>query len=198
MNLKELYKLNTKGFEKLIKATSFLDKEPKENKNPIRIDGVTYKAIELNKLTVGENISIEQLLTEAQNTGKNIMADLIAILIREVKDGKVVDFNPDTLQARKELFLERLTVGFFFKVNESFYGWREQYRRNNKKVFKPTRYRADGTKEKEDPLIWVKYIDGLANGDITKHEQVLKINWIYANTVLASRLENKKDEQNTK
>ena len=120
VELKELYKLNTKGFEKLIKATSFLDKEPKEDKNPIRIDGVTYKAVELNKLTVGENISIEQLLTEAQNTGRNIMADLIAILIREVKDGKVVDFDPDTLQARKELFLERLTVGFFLKLMKAF------------------------------------------------------------------------------
>ena len=105
-----------------LKATSFLDKEPKEDKNPIRIDGVTYKAVELNKLTVGENISIEQLLTEAQNTGKNIMADLIAILIREVEDGKVVDFDPDTLQARKELFLERLTVGFFLKLMKAFTG----------------------------------------------------------------------------
>lgn len=43
-----------------------------------------------------------------------------------------------------------------------------------------------------DRLAWFKFIDTMAGSDLTTHEEFFKVNWLYATTILAARIEKEK------
>jgi len=88
------------------------------------IDGVEYTYTDYNSLTAGEMIGIEQLLIEGQSSGRNTLPEQLAILVRPAE--RVIDpvdnsktivrvkkFDSDEMNARAELFMDKLTVPFF-------------------------------------------------------------------------------------
>lgn len=113
----------------LMDATSFLHDNPEEINTPtFKLDGVEYMVMpDLNQMTAGESISLEQVLIEAEGKQNEVILDLLPILIRpvirevdpEFKDKvvlKLEKFDPSKLASRRELFMEKLTVPFFMGV----------------------------------------------------------------------------------
>jgi len=126
MTFKEIVNLDQDSFGKLVDKISFIDGQAEAYKEEFfEIDGVKYmKLHNLDKLTVGESISIEQLMVDyatLTNGGVpklyEILPDILAVIIRQaVKVGDVYEIEPfdaDTVPARKEMFLNNLTVPFF-------------------------------------------------------------------------------------
>lgn len=116
---------------------AYLQQEPKwKNNRHIEIDGKDYVFPEdLNKLTMGEYISIKTL-QEQQTSQADLIPWLLAIILRPGK--KVIDeetkaekwvqdkFNTANLEWRKELFMKQPVfdlmgpVSFFLSGNETF------------------------------------------------------------------------------
>lgn len=114
----------------ILAATSFLDTAPKKRKVKWFTLSKAKDATKYmfhpnpNQLNAGEMISIEQLMIDEKNTGRNTYADILSILIRPCS--KVMNeefkkeiwtiekFDTTNLEERKELFLDKLTVDKFF------------------------------------------------------------------------------------
>jgi len=113
---KDCQQLSHDQFETLKKAVSFVEtKPPTKELSEVEIEGRIYKACDHKALTAGEMISFEQYLIEGANTGRNTLPDQLGILLRPLGvNGKPLPFDTDTLAARTELFLDHLTVPFFF------------------------------------------------------------------------------------
>lgn len=110
-------------------AFIFDDNVEDRSKEIIIIDGQKYIfEPNLDGLTTGEMISIEQLILNAGNTGQNYLAELLAILIRPAipiegkeNDYKIEPFEAETVQSRKELFNTKLFVPFFLQNLTTFF-----------------------------------------------------------------------------
>ena len=82
------------------------DKVTQERFKEVEIDGDVYRWVgSFNELTVGELISIEQIIDIEQLTFNMAYDVVAAILLRKVnKQGGVEDFNSDLFTDRRELF----------------------------------------------------------------------------------------------
>lgn len=92
---------------KITDEIKWITKEPEADKKEIiEYDGVKYKfKSSLNNLSVGEMVSIEQVIDlEALNI-EMAFDVVLAILLREVKeDGSLEDFNADEFEFRRKHF----------------------------------------------------------------------------------------------
>jgi len=128
----EILDLDRSSLSVLIEATDFLHSDPEININPtFKVDGIEYMMMpDLDQMTAGESISLEQVLLSAEDTKGAIIADLLPILVRPVVrtvdpefSDKVVlkleKFDTSKLASRRELFLEKLNVPFFMGILKS-------------------------------------------------------------------------------
>ena len=103
----DLLKLGREDFEELAKWFEWTSKsidESKENKETVEIDGKKYKIKkDYNKLTLGEMISVETLISNNKNLDPFEIA--FGVLLRELdENGNEKEFNEDVfLHVVKEL-----------------------------------------------------------------------------------------------
>ena len=51
-----------------------------------------------------------------------------------------------------------------------------------------TAFNVKGEKiNKPNPFAWIEFVDSLANGNLSLHEDIYKMNWIYCVNVLEAR-----------
>lgn len=111
----DLMGIDSESLEKLIQATRFLDTVPTERESKtFMIEGREYSIVQdLNKMTAGESISLEQLLINKAEGGSDIISDILSILIRPSVNGVVDKFDEKLIEERKTFFLDYLTVPCF-------------------------------------------------------------------------------------
>ncbi len=85
----------------------------------ITIDGVKYLPVDLNTISSGEFISLEVFQKGDVNNNLHLIA---AILIRPEVDGKIEKLKDMfDIQRRADLFKEKLMVGIYWPVVQSFF-----------------------------------------------------------------------------
>jgi len=120
----DIQKIPKSIYSQMVDKAMFLTVPPEMSvQDEFKINGVDYMVIDHNEMSVGESISMEQILIDEKETGVSGLAKILAIMIRpivrsvhpEFKD-KVIstpeDFDTDKLERRANLFLEKLTVPY--------------------------------------------------------------------------------------
>ena len=127
----EILEIDRESLGALIDATDFLHNDPEIATVPtFKIGDTEYMVMaDMNQMTAGESISLEQVLIGNGDGAANneVIADLLPILVRPVVrevDAEFPDkvtlrlekFDTAKLASRRELFLDKLTVPFFMGV----------------------------------------------------------------------------------
>lgn len=83
-----------------------------EEKTEVEIDGQVFRfKSELEKMTVGEAISIEMLMDSGKQTEIESIDIVLSVLLRPIdENGEMEEFNADLVDERRELFLEKLSI----------------------------------------------------------------------------------------
>lgn len=124
---KQLMKLNSDEFMGIAEATKWVYEFniKEEFKNEFEFNGVKYAMVpDFNNLSIGEMASIEQLIMDDAEKHAD---KILSILIREVVDGKVVEFDPDTMEARADVLRMNLTIPQIHGINSFFLGGGKGY-----------------------------------------------------------------------
>lgn len=174
----------------IINQMGFLNTKPQHlDLKSLTIDDVEYHLSDnLNKLTVGEYVSIESLIEQNQLTSVSAIPTILSVILRP--EGE--EFNADLVNSRIKLFKEKLNIEQVIKMSIFFFDWRKVITYNFSGLF-------SGKKEDdEDDILdgpaapefdgrwkWFSMIERLANGDITKFEEVYKIPYISALNTLS-------------
>lgn len=116
--LQLLRSLTKESFETLTKEIEWINKEPVGvDKEHFIIEGKKWKPLkDLNKLTMGDNISLEMMIAESNEA--TLLVNILPILIREVKvikeGGKEVevlgDFNAEKYEELRNLFQKNIFI----------------------------------------------------------------------------------------
>lgn len=130
---KEIGQMSQEMFLTILEKISFLYNTdlPKGNDKPFNIDGHSYIFHpNFDKLSAGEMVSIEQLITEASDSKRNFLPDILSVLIRPCTTKKrifskkpeyiIEPFDAENLEFRKNLFLKELLVPNFLTRVEAF------------------------------------------------------------------------------
>lgn len=102
-------------FAKILTDRSF------ETSKEIIIEGVEYKFIDINKIKIGEYISLKTISQD-----RNIydaLPEILTILIRPINE----KYNPDLSNSRIEMFSNKLMVGDFLKGVSFFLTGKEEF-----------------------------------------------------------------------
>jgi len=117
-----LMTLPVEDFKTLLSLFDYISEFPDPTKTipGVSIDGVKYVPVELNQMTTGEFISIEVFQNRPDR--EDNLHVLAAILIRPEVDGhieKLKDIN--NINDRAAIFLEKLMVGDYWPIVQSFF-----------------------------------------------------------------------------
>lgn len=115
----DLKNLTKSSFETLIKETEWMKSEVVgEKKEQFVINGEVFKPLkDLNKLTMGDNISIEMVINESDES--NLLINILPILLRKVRTIKnetgclveeLESFQPELYNERKVLFSKEIFI----------------------------------------------------------------------------------------
>ena len=106
-NISDASILTAESFNEIAKELEFINKpiqksEPKD----INISGRTFRWMgNLNQLTMGEMVSIEQIIDIEDLTYDSSVDVIAAVLLRELNDkGEMLDFDSDNFAEYRELF----------------------------------------------------------------------------------------------
>ncbi|QDP49126.1 MAG: hypothetical protein Unbinned706contig1001_5 [Prokaryotic dsDNA virus sp.] len=187
-DIKEFLKIS--DINDIIGQMSFLNTLPKQlDLKSVIINDVEYHLSDnLNKLTVGEYVSIESLIEQNKLTSISAISTILSVILRP----KGEEFNADLVNSRIKLFENELNIEQVIKMSLFFFEWRKVITYNFSGLF-------SGKKEDEEDVIidgpaapefdgrwrWFSMIERLANGDITKFEEVYKISYISALNTLS-------------
>jgi hypothetical protein len=106
-NIDEVYSLPISTFNTIAKEIGFISTPvPSEKKEEIVVDGELYRWVSnFNGLTVGEVISIEQVIDLEELTFSLATDVVAAILLRKVlPNGELEEFDSNLFNERRELF----------------------------------------------------------------------------------------------
>lgn len=114
----ELKSLTKTSFEVLTKETEWLNTEVKgQEKDEFLIEGEIYRPLkDLNKLTMGDNISLEMMINESNEA--TLLQNILPILLRKVRrvkteNGEVEEleaFDAATYAEKKKLFEKSIYI----------------------------------------------------------------------------------------
>jgi hypothetical protein len=123
-----IMKLNKESFSKLAELCSWMNSDVKEgDKTEWVIDGEVWIALtDFNKLTMGEAISLELILSESKP--HDILTNLLPLLVRKTKtvvkgDEKILvptDFNEDEYDENKQLLKKEIMITDAIKLKGFF------------------------------------------------------------------------------
>lgn len=128
-----LYELKTDSYVKLTNSLDWISTEPKgEEIDIITINEQTYCfPKDLNNLTMGESISVEMAIKDANGSVSESFINMLPILLRPCKEVTNVELDKkeweqeplDTknLAERKEIFLDNLMVTEVIKFRDFFF-----------------------------------------------------------------------------
>lgn len=126
--LDDIKKLDREAFSFLNKSLDFMNTEITwSGKKEYEIDGEIYLILEdLNKLTMGDSISLEIMLQDSKP--EETLINILPILVRKAKvvekKGekiyKASEFNADEYGELKELYNEKLMIADVIKVKDFF------------------------------------------------------------------------------
>lgn len=190
-DIKEFIKIS--DISDIVNQMSFLNTKPQQlDLKSVMIDDVEYHLSEnLNKLTVGEYISIESLIEKGKLTTISAIPVILSVILRP----KGEEFNSDLVNSRIELFKEKLNIEQVIKMSLFFFEWRKIITFNFSGLFKGQQNNDDGeddvltdgpaSPEFDNRWKWFSIIERLANGDITKFNEVYKVSYISALNTLS-------------
>jgi hypothetical protein len=115
----DLRNLSKSSFEILTKEIEWVNETPKaEHKEEFIIGGEKFKPLrDLNKMTMGESISLELMIKESNEA--NLLINILPILLRKVKQVKdekgniteeLIPFESEKYEERKNLFKENIFI----------------------------------------------------------------------------------------
>jgi hypothetical protein len=110
-------------FKQLSEMLEWASKMPSEDnvQSVIVIDEVEYSPIDIQTMSAGEFISLEVFQSGVDAEEK--FHYVAAILIRPVVDGKIEKLKDmSDIQNRADLFKEKLMVGIYWPIVQSFFG----------------------------------------------------------------------------
>ena len=118
-DVEDLKQLTKTSFEKLSEETKWLYNDVVGVEKPeFVINGETYRPLkDLNKLTMGDNISLEMMINESNQA--TLIPNILPILLRKVRkikgeDGNWIEelepFNAEEYHERRKLFLENIYI----------------------------------------------------------------------------------------
>jgi len=118
-DVEDLKSLTKTSFEKLSEETKWLYDEVKGNeKDEFVIEGEIYRPLkDLNKLTMGDNISLEMMIKESNQA--TLITNILPVLLRKVKKIKLESgewaeelepFNAELYAERRRLFMENIYI----------------------------------------------------------------------------------------
>ena len=188
-DIKEFLKIS--DINDIIGQMSFLNTTPKQlDLKSVVIDDVEYHLSDnLNKLTVGEYVSIESLIEKGKLTSISAIPTILSVILRP----KGEEFNSDLVNSRIKLFKENLNIEQVIKMSLFFFKWREVITYNFSGLFGSKKEEEEIDNIMDGPAApefdgrwkWFSLIERLANGDITKFEEVYKITYISALNTLS-------------
>jgi len=175
----------------IIGQMSFLNTKPTQlDLKSVVIDDVEYNLSDnLNKLTVGEYVSIESLIEKDKLTTISAIPTILSVILRPKGEG----FNADLVNSRIKLFKEKLNIEQVIKMSIFFFEWRGVITYNFSALFSGKQQDGEEDVIMDGPAApefdnrwkWFSLIERLANGDITKFEEVYKITYISALNTLS-------------
>lgn len=118
----KLYMIPINDFEKIAKAMDFLNVEMEPTKEDfVDIDGERYYIkFDFQNFTMGEVISIETIMSKAENNIFRVMDELLCVFLRKKKEnGNLETFKGDFLN-RKEIF-SKAPISKVFQVFNFFF-----------------------------------------------------------------------------
>ena len=115
-DIKEFLKIS--DINDIIGQMSFLNTTPKQlDLKSVVIDDVEYHLSDnLNKLTVGEYVSIESLIEKGKLTSISAIPTILSVILRP----KGEEFNSDLVNSRIKLFKENLNIEQVIKMSLFF------------------------------------------------------------------------------
>lgn len=124
----DIKKLDRHSYEVLAEKCSWANERvPSKKKSKWTIEGVDYIAFEeLNKLTMGDSISLELMINESNE--QNIITNILPILIRKSKkvmkgDKEVIEpseFDSENYEQTKQLFRKHMNVSDVIWIKDFF------------------------------------------------------------------------------
>jgi|GEM_PF-3853130 len=181
LSVKELNEIPSDYYDQIYDSMSWLSEEPKSKVlDTINIKGIKYGINkEFSNLSFGEVISIEQLLMNPADS----YAKVCSVLLRKkVKDG-LEDFNASIVMSFIEVIKDEVSIIEALGLVSGFFQWRSHlYNTTYSGLFS-----SGESEESEGPSMgprfspnwrWFSLMEKLAQGDITKFDEVSNQNYI--------------------
>jgi len=118
--LDQLYEVN---FEMLTKIDlSFINKMDKTLQKIIEIEGTKYGVVkDLKSLSLGEYVDIDTYIQEPIENLHKICSIMCRPIVSEDGDLYIIEkYNPETMDLRSKLFLEKMNIADLFAISNLF------------------------------------------------------------------------------
>lgn len=182
ITIEEMEKWSEESIMTIASHLSFLNEEMDTHvQKEIKIANKTFKIIDLNNITIGEYISIQTLIDDKNLTQFSAIPSILSIILRP--EGE--EFDIKVINDRIELFNKELSVVEAMNLVLNYNNWHSIILSSYSGLFgKPKSTDDDdqgfdiGAPSINPKWRWFSIVEMLADGDITKFDEVYKQQYI--------------------
>ena len=160
---------------------SFLNEEMDTHvQKEIKIANKTFKIIDLNNITIGEYISIQTLIDDKNLNQFSAIPSILSIILRPEDE----EFDIKVINDRIELFNKELSVVEAMNLVLNYNNWHSIILSSYSGLFKTKSDDDDdkgfdiGAPSMNPKWRWFSIIERLADGDITRFDEIYKQSYI--------------------
>ena len=182
ITIEEISKWSEESIMAITSHLSFLNEKFDTNiRKEIKIAKTTFKIINLNKITIGEYISIQTLIDSNKLNSISSIPYILSIILRPENE----EFNVDIINERIDLFSKELSIIDAMNLVLNYNNWHTIILNSYSGLFGTNKSNNDDEDSKEisGPSMdsrwrWYSIVEKLANGDITKFDEIYKQSYI--------------------
>lgn len=181
ISIEEIEKWNDDTIKAIISHLSFLNQEMDTYiQKEIKIANKTFKIIDLNKITIGEYISIQTLIDSKKLSHISAIPSILSIILRP--EGE--EFDVSVIEERIELFSKELSILEGMNLVMNYNNWHSIILNSYSGLFKTKSDDDDdkgfdiGAPSMNPKWRWFSIVERLADGDITRFDTIYKQNYI--------------------
>jgi len=181
ITIEEINKWSEDSIMTVASHLKFLNKEMDTSiQKEIKIANTTFKIIDLNSITIGEYISIQTLIDDKKLNQFSAIPSILSIILRPEDE----EFDIKIINDRIELFNNELSVLEAMNLVLNYNNWNSILLNNFSGLFGKSKSDDDdqgfdiGAPSMNPKFRWFSIIERLADGDITKFDEIYKQNYI--------------------
>lgn len=199
ITIEEISKWSDDTIKAISSHLSFLNTEMDiDVQKEVKIANTTFKIIDLNKITIGEYISIQTLIDNKKLSHIGSIPAILSIILRPEDE----EFDVNVIDERIELFTKELSIVEAMNLAVNYNNWHSIILDAYSGLFKTKSDDDDdssfdiGAPSMNPKWRWFSIIERLADGDITRFDEIYKQSYINCLNLL-SYWKEKNDYENS-